>query len=306
MDLFKGEIVKIFKFHVFKKSFRLTWLFTGIGLILLVVFIVIAGVMPVKSYYFFFFRNAGIYLFTVFLLIAFSGVYRITSYPFDADRVTRNSIRDTFKNLKYIIGITLLTLFALLAIVLVETGFVYISYIPYVGPIIVAILTAPFFLLNIFCIIITICIFVIAPPLIGEYNTLPDVKDKIGKILHDEVLNIILFFIISLSVFFLSMVIIYFIMKYTASITMTLQWKINSAYPKFFIDNFSMQTYINDIIKIITPSAQKISSPGFAGLVRNIVIFSYLVIFSFVISFPLAIYFSFSSIFFRSMFIIEE
>ncbi len=306
------EIGKSFKIENFKKSFKLTWLYVGIGLFVFILFSLLTMAVPQQSFFYYFIQNIGSFLLFTALLMAYSGVYRITKYPEGSLKVTRTSIKMTAKRFHYILGFSLATIVFLILVVFIEVGISALSYIPYAGPALMGILTIPFFLVNLFCILLAICIFAVVPPLVGEAETAKDLLTELKVVIQEKWLNVIIYLIFSLSVLILSLLIIFYLLKHAIGITKALQWKISAAYPDIARALIS-ESYFTDLINRITPRPEAAANLkaysslfDFVSLLRYLITVSYLAVFSFIISFPLAAYFNLSSFFFKSIWTKEQ
>lgn len=307
MEFFKAEMGKMFSLENFKKSFLLTWLFVAIGIFLLSISNIIATLMPKKSYFSYFFHDFGIFWMLTMILMAFTGVYRVTNFKNDNDSILRKSIKAVAVRSHYIMGISFLTLVFLLVIVLVEVGFSSVSHIPYVGPSIVAVLTVPIFLLNLLCVLVTICIFAVIPPAVGEAQNIKDILNELKYIIKSRGLNVFIYMGVSLAILSVSMLIFFYIFKFSVGVTKAVQWKINAVYPNVVIKKLTMPSFLTDLVYRISPGPEPASSfknIGFDAFnyfdfLKLLLSISYLIIVSFIASFPLAAYFNFSSSFFR-------
>ncbi|HNR88408.1 MAG TPA: hypothetical protein PKM65_08720 [Spirochaetota bacterium] len=308
MKVLRLEIGRSFKLENFKKSFKLTWLYSGIGLLIFLVFLSFSGLVQDRSFFYYFFQNAGMFLMFTLLLMAYAGVYRITKFPEDATKVTRTSIRETAKKAHIIVGTSITTVIVFFAVVMIEVGISSISMIPYAGPLIIALFTIPIFIINFACLLLAICVFAIVPPLVGEFDSVKEIFTELRHIIRHRWLNVIIYLIISLSILFLSMVVIYFLVRYATGVTKAVQWKINAAYPKL-MNALTLKSYFTDLIYKITPQpdpADALKRYGmdlfhYLDILRYIVSISYLAVLSFIASFPLAAYFNISSAFFKSI-----
>jgi len=296
---------KTFMVKNFRQSFMLTWLFLGVGLILLGLFMLLSFTVPRKSYFFFFLQNFGLFLAFVTLLLGYAGVYRIVTVPDGAVKITRNAVKTTFKKIHYIAGIAFITAIMITLIILIEAGFSVISQIPVAGPMLMALFTIPIQLLNFAVILAAIFIFAIFPPLVSEAGSIKDIFIEMKISIKERWLNVLIYLIISLSVLFFAFLILFFLIKYSTGITQAVQWKISAAYPKI-LKGITMKSYFTDIIYSITPRAStlgmlKNSAKGLfnpVAAIGYITGFSYLVVFTFFAAFPLALFFNISSIFF--------
>lgn len=302
MEQIRMEIVKGFQLQNFTKSFMLTWAFLGMGILVLLLFLILAGAMPQESYLFYFLQNVGIFLLFNFVLLAFTGVYRLTGYPDGTARVTSESIRESLKKLPTLLGITFATTILLVASLFIQLGVSAVSYIPYAGPVIVILLTAPFFIINFSFLILAVCIFALSPPMVGEAQSLKNILNELRVLILKNWLNVLLYLVISLSLLFLSTMLIYFITTFAVGVTRSVQWSIGAAYPKFMM-GLSMKSFLTDIATRISPR------PGVEGMelfrfidgAKYIIGLSYVAVFSCILSFPLAAYFNVSSAFFKKL-----
>lgn len=293
------------KLKNFRQSFRLTWLFTCIGILVYFLFFLLSMLTPSGSYFYFFLNSMGIFLMFTTLLMAYSGVYQITTAPDGADDLTRSAIRETLKRSPFILGLSFITVISITLIVLIEVGLSVISNIPYGGPILMALLTIPLFLVNFICLLIAVMVFAMGPPLVAEARTLRDIFIEIKISIMERWINVLLFVCISLAIFFVSVYVIHYLVKIALGITMAVQWKVDFSYPPA-IRSFVMTSYFTDLVKQIVPSITVASDYNSLGsysdflsiAVRYIVMLSYGLLFSFLISFPLTIYLNSSSIFF--------
>jgi hypothetical protein len=299
------DIGQSFKFDNFKKSFKLTWLYIGMGLAMFLLFVFLSGFVPQRSFFYYFLQNVGVFLAFTAVLAAYAGVYRITTFPEGSTKVTRQSISHTARRFHYILGLSLALIILFMIIVFLEVGITAISYIPYAGPAITTLLTIPLFLVNFTCLILAVCLFVIAPPLVGESQDMKEVVTELRMLLRSKWINIVLYMIISLAILFLTMQVIYLLTRYTVGITKAAQWKIQFAYPDM-VNKVGARSSISDIITQFVPRGEAMSGAaglpqGFVMTLKAVIGLGYLAVFTFIASFPLAAYFNISSEYFKSI-----
>jgi hypothetical protein len=298
------DIGQSFQFENFKKSFKLTWLYVGVAIAVFLLFVLVAGLLPPRSFFYYFIQNLGIFLAFTVVMAAYTGVYRVSTFPEGSTKVTRQSIWHTARKFHYLLGFSLILVGIFILVVLIEIGITSISYIPYAGPAIITVLTIPLFFINFACLLLGICVFAIAPPLVGESQTLTEVFTELKLLLKSKWINLIIYMIISLALLLLSMQIIYYLIRYTAGITKAAQWQLQYAYPDM-INRLGMSSMLTDVLTQVLPRAQNVSpanySLGFVKALKYIIGFGYLAVFSFVASFPLAVYFSISSQYFKNI-----
>ncbi len=304
MNVLGLDIGQSFKFENFKKSFKLTWLFTGGGVAVFLIFVFLSGLVPQRSFFYYFLQNTGVFLAFTALLTAYAGVYRITTFPEGTEKVTRQSIRLTARRLHYIVGLSLIAVVMFFVIIFIEVGLTSISFIPYAGPAITTLLTIPLFLVNFGFLLFAVCLFVIAPPLVGESGNMKEMIYELKYILQKKWINIAIYMVISIAILFVSMNVIYYITKYAVGITKAAQWKMQFAYPEM-VNKLGSRSALSDIINNLmprsTPPDSVSSSPGFISFLKVVVGFGYLAAFTFIASFPLASYFTISSEYFKKI-----
>ncbi len=286
----------------YRQSFKLTWLFTCMGILVYFLFFLLSTLTPSGSYFYFFLNSTGIFLMFTTLLMAYSGVYQITTSPDNASDLTRNAIRETLKRGPVILGISFITLIIITLVVLIEVGLSVISNIPYAGPVLMALLTIPVFLVNFACLLAAVVVFALAPPLVAEARTLRDIFIEIKISIVERWINVLMFVCISLAIFIVSVYVLHYLVKIAMGITMAVQWKVHAGYPHA-IRSFTMTSYFTDLVNQIVPSISASSGYSdigdvFNSIIRYIIVFSYALLISFLISFPLTIYLNSSSVFF--------
>ncbi len=299
------DIGQSFKFENFKKSFKLTWLYTAIAVAVFLVFVLLSGLVPQRSFFYYFLQNVGIFLAFTALLASYAGVYRITTFPEGSTKVTRQSIRHTARRFHYMLGLALAMVVLFMIIVFIEVGITAISYIPYAGPAITTLLTIPLFLVNFACLLLAVCLFVIAPPLVAESQDMKEVIQELKLLLRSKWINLVVYMIISLAILFLSMQIIYYITRYAVGITKAAQWKLQFAYPDM-VNKMGARSSVSDIITMLAPAgAMQSQAAGmpreFVSFLKGLVGLGYLAVFTFIAAFPLAAYFNVSSEYFKSI-----
>lgn len=283
-------------------SFRLTWVFSCIGILVYFLFFILSTLFPAGSYFYFFFNSVGIFLMFTTILMAYSGVYQITTAPDDAENLSRNAISETLKRGPVIMGIAFITLIMITLIVLIEVGLSVIANIPYAGPVLMALMTIPLFLVNFACLLIAVMVFALTPPLVAEAKTLRDIVIEIRISIMERWINVLMFVCISLAIFIVSVYVLHYLVKIAIGITMAVQWKVQTGYPPA-IQSFTLTSYFTDLVKQVVPGVSLSSGYGDAGsalnvVTRYIITLSYALLLSFLISFPLTIYLNSSSIFF--------
>ena len=303
----KNELGRVFQIDSFKKSFKLTWLFVASGQIVFIIFYILAMNIAKGNYFFYFLQNTGIFFLFVILLMAYTGVYIITRFPAGENRVTRQAIGAALKKSHYVFGISLAAGILVTVIVLIEVGISSLGFIPYAGPPLVALLTAPMFLVNITCLFFMVCFFALVPPMIAEASSFGGIVREFRTVFRERWLSVLMYLIISLSILILSALIIYYLVRYSVGITMAAQWKLNAVYPGA-IKSLASESYLTELVNYITPIPETLTyfkfNFGSGWMLNSLTYFiglSYLLGLSLVISLPLAAYFNISSLYFYGM-----
>ncbi|MCP4132124.1 MAG: hypothetical protein GY754_14225 [bacterium] len=323
MEIFKIEIGRPFRLENFFKSFKLTWLFVVLGFVFFHGFNFLSMLVGGHGFIRYFLFNFGIFAAFICLLMAYAGVYWISTSPPDETRLTRRAFSAIGKRIHYIIGISLLTLLFFAVVVVAEVGFSSVGYIPYFGPALLSLLTIPLFLVNFICILIGICVLVVMPPMVGEAKSFKDVLTELKILIKERWINVVLYLIISMAILVVCMIILNILVTFAANITHAAQWKIKNIYPDniiFFekarsggaLKLSQMKSSIVDIVRAITPRPETKGSfiyaygAKFTFVIEYIISFSYRGILSLMIAFPLAVYFNISSVYFGRVRVHED
>lgn len=278
----------------FRFSFFVTWLYVCVAIAVFLICVICAGFLPSRSFLYYLIQNIGIFLAFTVLLSGYNAIYKTLNYYASAQN-WRENIKWSLKNFHYFLGASLFFLMLFIVIVLIEVGISTVSYIPFVGPAIITILTAPLFFINFLCLLIGICLVGIFPAIFVESGTLGAMWEKLKLIMRSKWINVLFYMIISISLLLISMQIIYYIIRYTSGITKIAQSHIQYAYPEM-ISRLGMSSVVTDIFNQLFPQQQTVSpaqySVAFVKALKYIIGISYTVVFSIIISFPLSLYFS--------------
>jgi len=291
----------------FLQVFVITWFFIVLGSILSLIFILIAGSFQKSSFLYSFMQNSGIFIFLTALLTAYSGVYRTVNSTSGVMKI-RESIRDSLKRSRYVFAVSLITAALFLSVVLLEAGISMISVIPYAGPAIMALLTAPVFVLNIFIVTAAVCVLAAVSPVAGEVDGVKNIAVEIMALVKREWLNIVFYLLVTISLLILGIILIILVTRYAGGITKAVQWEIVPAYPPS-MKNLVSASYFSEVVNKIVPASNPMAAlqqygvdlPDYLRLIKHIVAGSFVLVLSFLVSFPLAAYFSFSSAYFKKL-----
>lgn len=287
--------------------FTITWFFIVLGSALSLIFILMAESFNKSGFFYFFLQNFGIFIFFISLLAGFSGVYRVVNSTSSEIKI-RDSIRDSLKRSRYIIAVSFMTVILFSSVVLIETGISMVSEIPFAGPAIIALFTAPFFILNIFIVVTAVCVLAVVSPVTGEVDGVKNIVSEISGLIKREWLNIVLYLLLTFSILVLGVILMVLVIRYAGGITKAVQWKIFLAYPPS-MKNLVSVSYFSEVIGRIVPASNPMEAlqqygndlPGYLKIIKYIITVSFMLVFSLLATFPFAIYFSFSSVCFKKI-----
>lgn len=308
MESLKASLSNLFPGNTFRRTFYLTWIFILIGIVLLILFFSLARIANNKSFIYFFIQNIGVFFMFTSLILAYSGVYFITTSSRADGQRFRLIFTDSIKRAPAILCVTLGAAVFLFVLALLEVGLSMISHIPYAGPGIISLLTIPLFLINLASLLLAISIVLLVPPMICDGKSIRDIFTEMKSLVKGEWISIILYIIMSFALLLLFVYIGYYLVKYAVGITKAVQWKIGEAYPAI-LKGFVKKSYISDVIARITPNPDPISAfkkYGFeifkyVDILKYIIGISYALLMSFLISFPFSIFFRMTSAFSKSI-----
>lgn len=240
--------------------------------------------------------------------MAFAGVYRLGVPAGDGQDGVRPVVTAILKKAHYFIGATAGAALIFMALLLLQFGITALAYIPYAGPFLVSLLAGLFFLVNAAAVAAALGGMAVLPPLAVEAASFRGLVKSVLDLMRGRWLNVLFYLVLSFSVLFLAVTVLYYIIRYAMGITHSVQWKINAAYPRS-LSSLNLGSYIVDVVRRITPATDPIGAYmtygsrvfDYLNIVRVIIGLSYAAVFSFIAAFPLAVYFSISSIFFNRL-----
>jgi len=156
------------------------------------------------------------------------------------------------------VGILLGSLLAVFITALVELIPVFLGYIPYAGPVIVALLSVPFFIINFAIILAVALIWIVAPPMVAEGTPLKKLPLDLFSLARRRGLVILAYAAIIIAVTGILFMPLLMAVRYSAGITRAVEWNIAPAYPQIF-KSIMRPSYITDIITKIAPHTDPIA-----------------------------------------------
>jgi hypothetical protein len=309
MDQVTSELlVSGFRYDSLKRAFLVSWVFIIAGLAVLVLSALIASLFPRSGIAHGIVQNAGILLFLDFVLMAFAGVYRLGESPDGSREGVWAVVAAVLNKAHYFIGATAIAAFIFMVILLLQFGITALAYIPYAGPFLVSLLAGLFFLVNAAAVAAALGGMAVLPPLAAEAASFRGLIKSVLDLMRGRWLSVLFYLVLSFSVLFIAVTVLYYIVRYAMGITHSVQWKINAAYPRS-LSSLNLGSYVVDVVRRITPAADPIGAYmaygnrvfDYLNMARVTIGLSYAAVFSFIASFPLAVYFSISSVFFNRL-----
>jgi len=250
-------------------------------------------------------QNLGLLLALSSVLAGFSAVYKTKTSQSENETLV-SLISYICKKSHLIIGTIILMSALLYLVVFLQSALAFLGMISYAGPVLMSLFGGIFYLCNIFLVMFFMVLISILPPILLRSASFSDLRKNILPIVKKHWLDVILYLLVSISTFILSVTIIYYIARYALGITQTIQWKINAAYPRN-ISSLALSSFAVDIIRKITPSPDPIGAFmdygsrifDYVDIIKAVVSISYALVASVLLSFPLAIYFRISSLFYK-------
>jgi hypothetical protein len=227
------------------------------GIILFVGFMLLGKIPGKGTDIFFMLQNLGYFFLLGSVFLGYAAIHR--GNVFRDEKTMKPIILETGKKAHIILGVLLGSLIAVFIIALIELIPVLLGYIPFAGPVIVALLSVPFFIIN-FVIILTVAlIWIVAPPMIAEGTPLKKLPFDFYTLVRRRGLIILAYAAIIIVVTGILFMPLLMAVRYSAGITRAVEWNIAPAYPQIF-KAIMRPSYITDIITKIAPQTDPIAA----------------------------------------------
>jgi hypothetical protein len=251
------EIKKYFTREKIKRDSLVTFIFIIAGLVLFTLMFIIAALFQRGGSIYHLLQNLGIFFVFTGIVLAYAAVHRGNVSP--GDQSVRSLAMDTAKQAPIVTGILLCSVIAIFIVALVELILSLFGYIPYAGPVIVALLSLPLFAVNFAVIAAVVMIWMVLPPMVGEGTDFRKMPLAFLTLMKRRGLIIFSYTMITivLSVIIFGGVLI--VIRYATGITRAVQWNIAPAYPSVFKAIIS-SSYITDVVSKIAPRTDPISA----------------------------------------------
>ncbi|HNW27135.1 MAG TPA: hypothetical protein PKN50_01555 [Spirochaetota bacterium] len=251
------EIKKYFTREKIKRNSLVTFIFIIAGLVLFTLMFIIAALFQRGGSIYHLLQNLGIFFVFTGIVLAYAAVHRGNVSP--GDQSVRSLAMDTAKQAPIVTGILLCSVIAIFIVALVELILSLFGYIPYAGPVIVALLSLPLFAVNFAVIAAVVMIWMVLPPMVGEGTDFRKMPLAFLTLMKRRGLIIFSYTMITIVLFVIIFGGVLIVIRYATGITRAVQWNIAPAYPSVFKAIIS-SSYITDVVSIIAPRTDPISA----------------------------------------------
>jgi hypothetical protein len=250
------DLKNAFNREKFTRDFLVTLASILCGIILFVGFIFLGKIPDKGTDTFFLLQNLGYFFLIGSIFVGYAAIHR--GNVFRDEKSSTALIIATGKRTHIILGILLGSLLAVFIAALVELIPVFLGYIPYAGPVIVAFLSIPFFIINFAIILIVALIWIIAPPMVAEGTPLKQLPIDFFTLVRRRGLFILAYTALIVVVTGIMLMPLLVAVRYSAGITRAVEWNIAPAYPAIF-KSIMRPSYITDLIMKIAPRTDPIA-----------------------------------------------
>lgn len=246
--------------------------------------------------------NLGIFCFFSGAILGYCTIHRENTGA--GEHSVRSLLAATAGQAHIIIGILLASILLLFIAAFAELVLSLFGYIPYAGPVIVALLSVPLFAINAALIAALVLVWVAVPPMVVEGAPLKRLPFDFLTLSKKKGLVIFGYTIVSILVFAAIMGALLMIIRYAAGITRSVQWNISPAYPSVF-KAIIRPSYVTDIIGKVAPQTDPIAALqqygteifNYVQMLGNLLKLLYGIMLAVLVSFFLAMFFNVLSFF---------
>ncbi|MBN2160611.1 MAG: hypothetical protein JW807_14575 [Spirochaetes bacterium] len=282
------------------------YIFMLVGMALLLAMYLLARIPSRGGNIYHLLQNIGLFLLFTSLLLAYAAVHRGNAVL--GSHTLRSMLLATVRQAHILVGIALGSVLGIFAVALVQVIFTFFGYIPYAGPVIVALFSLPFFAVNAAVIAALVMVWVIAPPMIAEGAELRRLPADFWNLVKKRgliILGYTMAAFVGVLIFFGP---ILMIVRYAVGITRGAQWNIAPAYPNFF-QHVLRPSYVTDILQKITPQANPIEALrqygtavfDYVNMLGIFLSFLYGILFLALAAFMIALFFNVMSFFYTKV-----
>jgi hypothetical protein len=227
------------------------------GIIVMVVFYLLAMIADRDSAVYFLLHNLGIFFLFTSVILIYCAIHRENTVS--GEHTVRSLLISTARQAHIIAGILLASILALFAAAFAELVLSLFGYIPYAGPALMGLLSVPLFAVNVILVAAVVLIWISVPPMVVEGAPLKRLPMDFFTLTKKRGLAIFGYTMLSILALALALGTLLVIIRYAAGITRAVQWNISPAYPSIF--KWIMRpSYITDIIGKIAPKTDPIEA----------------------------------------------
>lgn len=251
------EIKKYFTREKIRRDSLVTFIFLFSGLLLFTLMFILAGLFQRGGSVYHLLQNLGVFFAFTGMVLAYAAIHRGNVSPGGAS--VRSLAMDTARQAPVVAGILLCSIIAVFIVAMVELLLSFFGYIPYAGPVIVALLSLPLFAVNFAVIAVVVMIWLVLPPMAGEGTDLRKMPMDFFTLMKKRGLVIFGYTMITIVVFAVIFGGVLIVIRYATGITRSVQWNIAPAYPSVFKSIIS-SSYITDVVSKIAPRTDPIAA----------------------------------------------
>lgn len=245
------EFKKYFTIEKLVRDSLVSYVFMAGGMLLMIAMYLLSRLSPRGGNVYHLLQNTGIFLVFASMLLAYAAIHRGNAAA--GSHTVRSLLLDTARQAHVLAGIAFASILAIFAVALVQLIFTFFGYIPYAGPVIVALLSVPLFAVNAVVITAAVMVWVIAPPMIAEGTALKRMPVEFWDLVKKRGLVILGYTMAALVGVLIFFGPVLMIVRYAIGITRGVQWNIAPAYPQLF-QNIIKPSYVTDILGKIAPN----------------------------------------------------
>ena len=302
--LYSDELKKYFAPKKLLRDIELCCIFLCIGAFLMLSFLYGASLANRGGSLYFYLQNAGMFFLFLFLSMTYAGIHR-GNMDLD-DTALRPVLLFTLGRSHILAGLIAGVLIAVVMVSLAELLVSLVGYIPYAGPVIIALLSLPLFFINFALVAGVALLLIVAPPMTGEGASLKKMAAEVPALLLKRWLIILGYAAASLLTISVLFAPVLMLARYAVGINRSVQWSIGKLYSTEIFGAIIRNSYVTDIVAAIAPrpvEIQVLNEYGqglisYSTIVLIILIIMYTIAMAIIVSFFVAILLNILSFFY--------
>ncbi len=251
------EIKKYFMKEKIKRDSLVSFIFICAGLILFALMFLLAGLAQRGGEIYHLLQNLGLFFLFASTVLVYAAIHR--GNVASGVQTVRSLTMDTAKQAPAVIGILIGSIAAVFIASMAELVLSLFGYIPYAGPVIMALLSLPLFIINFVMIAALVMIWIVLPTMIGEGVAIKKMPVDFFTLMRKRGLIIFGYTMITIVVFVILFGGVLIVIRYATGITRAVQWNIAPAYPPMFKSIIRL-SYFTEVIAGIAPRTDPIAA----------------------------------------------